>query len=277
MGVVAGSGGIASILRGDDVAVGAASFSVDVPLALRVGVAISLGAVLVLALGAALVVGSDFAGSLSEAARDGASFAGGDAGTSGGGEHALSVLVTLILDGVADNAIGLASHLTGTDGSFSPDAVSVGTAGSLSGAGGASSLAGVGGGLPHAHAVVGFAGSLSTGGRAGSLAGLAVPHAEGVGEALHLSGVDVHALAAACVVGAPGAEAVGLAVTLAVDTGTVLSAHTSVLVPDAASVSRAVFGVGVEGRAGFEALGGDAIPTAALVVVAGGFELVDLA
>ena len=275
---ITSSSGFAVILGGDDVTVGAASLSVDVPLALvTVGFASSLGAVLVLALGTALVVGSDFTLSLSCAIRSGASFARSNTSTSFGGVHALRVFVTLISSSVTDEAASLASHFTRTKRSFSPDAVSVSSAISLSGASRASLLASIRSSLPHAHVVVGIAGSLSTDGGAGSLASLTVPHAESVGEALHLSGVDVHALAATSVVGSPSTQGVGLAVTLTIDASTVLFAHTTILVPDAARVFRAVFLVVVERRASFKAGVLDAIPAAALVVVAGGFHLIDIA
>lgn len=187
-------------------------------------------------------------------------------------------MVAIISGGVADDTSLLASHLAGTERSFSPDAVGVGGAIGLISTSRASNLAGSGGGLPHAGRG-GGTGDLSTDGGAGGLADtvLSVPHAERIRDALHHGGVDVHALAATSVVGAPGAHGDGLAITLAVNSRTVLAAHTRILVPDAASIGVTVGGVGVHGGTRSKAIGADAIPTAGLVVVASSFLLVDVA
>lgn len=246
LSVVTGGSGIALFLGLDDSAVGAASSGVDVPLALRVTVAGRLGAVLVLALGDAAATG-DLALRLSQAVRCGAHLTRGNASVGGRREHALIVIITLNGGTVANKAVLLAGHGAGAKSGFGPDAVTVRSAVALSGASRAGALAGGGSSLPHAHRG-GIAGSLSADGRAGSGAhtGGGVPHAESIGDALHLSGVDVLALATASVVGAPDAHGDGFTITTTIDASTVLTAHTGVLVPDAASISGAIFRVGVE-------------------------------
>lgn len=103
LSVVAGSGSSASILALNESALGGASLSVGVPLAVESGIASSLRTVLVVALGDARGA-REFALRLSEAVSGCASFARGN--TSGGlrGEHTFRIGIAIVSGGVADDA-----------------------------------------------------------------------------------------------------------------------------------------------------------------------------
>lgn len=275
--VVTGSSSFTIVLRLNKRTVSAASLSVDVPLALGISATSGLGGELVSALGRALVVSRDLALRLRSTVGGSTSFTRSNAGTRLRRVHTLRIFVTVISSGVANNTSLLASHLARTKRSFSPDAVSVSSAVTLGGASRARLLAASRRSLPHALRGS-VTSSFSTNGRAGSSTGISLgaPHAESIRDTLHLSGVDVEALATTSVVGTPDAHGDGLAITLTVDTSTVLTTHTRVLVPDTARIFTTILRVGVERRASFKALSRDTIPTTALVVVASSFLLVDI-